>query len=91
MANFEIFKVTKDYSDDNYGGGYYNYYDLDNGDTIRSMNIGEADSVHSGRSYTLIQRGIGEPDEDGDFEMYEVLGWAYSSDCARDCPFGIIE
>lgn len=58
-------------------GGLYGYIMLETGITIalRGDGTGTGDD---GEDYTRIYRGIGTPDENGDFSEYEEIGWTLS-------------
>lgn len=59
---------------------YDGYVVLQNGTTLRLRGDGTGTSDEDGTEYTIVSRGIGEPDEEGGYAEYEALGWAETSD-----------
>lgn len=61
---------------------YDGYTILADGTTIRLRGDGTG-TAENGTDYTCVSRGVGTPDEEGNFDEYYVLGWAESRDCAH--------
>lgn len=58
-------------------GELYGYVVLENGVTIELLGDGTG-TGDDGEDYVSVHRGVGEPDENGDFLEYEEIGWTLS-------------
>ena len=58
---------------------YDGYVVLQDGTILRLRGDGTGTS-EGGTEYTTVSRGIGEPDGEGGYDEYEVLGWVETSD-----------
>lgn len=56
------------------------YLDLTNGVTLHLRGDGTG-TAENGTEYTCVSRGVGDPDDEGNFDTYEILGWVESRDC----------
>lgn len=59
---------------------YDGYTILADGTTIRLRGDGTG-TAEDGTDYTCVSRGVGTPDDDGNFDEYEVIGWVESWSC----------
>ena len=59
---------------------YDGYIIFTDGTTIRLRGDGTG-TAEDGTDYTCVSRGVGTPDDDGNFDEYEVIGWVESWRC----------
>ena len=59
---------------------YDGYIIITDGTTIRLRGDGTG-TAEDGTDYTCVSRGVGTPDDDGNFDEYEVIGWVESWSC----------
>lgn len=58
---------------------YSGYTVLEDGTTILLRGDGTG-TAENGTDYTCVSRGTGEPDGEGGYDEYEILGWVETSD-----------
>ena len=59
------------------------YVVLQDGTILRLRGDGTGTS-EGGTDYTTVSRGMGEPDGEGGYNEYEILGWAETSDVRHE-------